>query len=171
MSIGAILVAIELSEDDRPLLEVAQLYAKALGAKLYLVHVMPAAPDFVGLPKEGEAEPAGGEAVGPGLETGDVEVGYAYDRDLAAERARAAHAELAIRRERLEAAGVPTTALMIEGPAAEKIAAEAQKLDCGLIIVGAHQRGLLGQWLHGSTSREVLRDAPCPVLVVPTGRR
>jgi nucleotide-binding universal stress UspA family protein len=166
VSIRAILLAVEMSEDDRPLLEVAQLYAKALGARLYLVHVAPPEPDFVGLPKEGEAAP-GGELVEP---AGEAEVGYAYDRGRAAERTRAAHAELGVWGERLESAGVPTTALLIEGPAPEKIAAEAQKLGCGLIIVGAHHRNLLGQWLHGSTSREVLRDAPCPVLVVPTGR-
>ena len=161
MSVGAILLAVELSEDDRPLLDVAKLYAGALGAKLYLVHVVPPEPDFVGLPKEAEANPANPDT--------DVEVGYAYDRGVAAERARTAHAELGIWRELLEAAGVATTALLIEGPAAEKIAGEAKKLGCGLIIVGAHHRGLLGQWLHGSTSRAVLRDAPCPVLVVPAG--
>lgn len=161
MSTGAILLAVEMSEDDRPLLEVAKLYAKALGARLYLVHAVPPEPDFVGLPKEGEAEPPGGVA------TEGAEVGYAYDRGLAADRARSAHAELGVWRELLEAAGVVTTALLIEGPAAEKIAGEAEKLGCGLIIVGAHNRGLLGRWLHGSTSRELLRDAPCPVLVVP----
>ena len=73
-------------------------------------------------------------------------------------------------RDRLAGAGLTTTALLIEGPAAEKIAAEARRLGCGLIVVGAHQRGLLGHWLHGSTSQEVLRDAPCPVLVVPVRR-
>jgi nucleotide-binding universal stress UspA family protein len=165
MSVGAILLAVEMSEDDRPLLEVAKLYAKALGARLYLVHAVPPEPDFVGLPKEGEAEPAGGVA------TEGAEVGYAYDRGLAADRARAAHAELGVWRELMEAAGVTTTALLIEGPPAEKIAGEAEKLGCGLIIVGAHNRGLLGRWLHGSTSRELLRDAPCPVLVVPMGDR
>jgi nucleotide-binding universal stress UspA family protein len=165
MSVGSILLAVELSDDNRPLLDVAKLYARALGAKLYLVHVMPPEPDFVGLPKEGEAAPAAGAAV----DSEGAEVGYAYDRGMAAERARAAHAELHAWRELLEAAGVPTTALLIEGPAAEKIAREAERLGCGLVIVGAHHRGLLGQWLHGSTSRAVLRDAPCPVLVVPTG--
>ena len=165
MGISAILLAVELTEEEPPLLDVAQLYATALGAKLYLVHVMPPEPDFVGLPKEGEAAPAGGAAADPE----GTEVGYAYDRGMAAERTRAAHAELHAWRELLEAAGVPTTALLIEGPAAEKIAGEAKKLGCGLIIVGTHHRGLLGQWLHGSTSRVVLREAPCPVLVVPTG--
>jgi nucleotide-binding universal stress UspA family protein len=157
--VAAILAAIELVEDDRALLDVAALYARALQARLYLVHVMPPEPDFVGLPKEAEANPAGPDD--------DAPVGYAYDRGVAADRARAAHDELHALRDRLAAAGLTTTALLIEGPSAEKIAAEARRLDCGLIVVGAHQRGLLGTWLHGSTSRELLRDAPCPVLVVP----
>jgi nucleotide-binding universal stress UspA family protein len=154
MSVAAILLAVEMADDDRPLLEVAERYAKAFGARLYLVHVMPAEPAFVGLPKALEAACPGG--------SGRVEVGYAYDRHMTAERARAAHEALHAWGERLQAAGVSTTALLIEGPAAEKIATEAQKLGCGLIIVGAHHRGLLERWLHGST-------APCPVLIVPTG--
>ena len=159
MSGADILVAIELAPDDQPLLEVAGRYARALQAGLCLVHVMPPEPDFVGLPKEGEASPAASDD--------GVEVGYAYDRGLAAERARAAHEALHALRDRLAADGLQTTALLIEGPAAEKIGAEARRLGCGLIVVGAHHRGLLGRWLHGSTSGEVLRDAPCPVLVVP----
>lgn len=159
MTVAAILLAVELVENDQPLLEVAERQARALGAKLYLVHVMPPEPDFVGLPKQAEANPASPED--------EVEVGYAYDRGVAADRARAAHDELHAVRDRLTAAGLTVTALLIEGPAAEKIAEEANRLDCGLIIVGSHQRGLLGKWLHGSTSRELLRDAPCPVLVVP----
>jgi nucleotide-binding universal stress UspA family protein len=162
VSVGAILAAVELTDEDQPLLEAAELYTRALEAKLYLVHVMPPAPEFVGLPKEAEANPAS-----PGEET---PVGYAYDRGMAAERTRAAHDELQALRDRLAGAGIAATALLIEGPAADKIAAEAQRLDCGLIVVGAHQRGLLGHWLHGSTSQEVLRDAPCPVLVVPVAR-
>jgi nucleotide-binding universal stress UspA family protein len=162
VSVAAILAAVELSEDDRPLLEAAELFARALQASLYLVHVMPPAPDFVGLPKEAEANPANPDR--------EVPIGYAYDRSLAAERARAAHDELHALRDRLAGAGMTATALLIEGPAAEKIAAEARRLGCGMIIVGGHQRGLLGQWLHGSTAREVLRDAPCPVLVVPVAR-
>ncbi len=72
MSIAAILLAVEMADDDRPLLEIARLYAKALGARLYLVHVMPAAPAFVGLPRTLEAAPAARAEA--------IEVGYAYDR-------------------------------------------------------------------------------------------
>ena len=159
MTVGAVLPQSSLVEDDRALLEVAELYAGALQARLYLVHVMPPAPTSSACrrrPRPARPVPTPRSAVG-----------YAYDRGLAAERARTAHDELHALRDRLAGAGVSATALLIEGPAAEKIAAEARRLGCGLIIVGAHQRGLLGQWLHGSTSRELLRDAPCPVLVVP----
>ena len=159
--VAAILVAVELVAEDQRLLETAELYARALQAQLYLVHVMPPEADFVGLPKEAEANPATADE--------GAEVGYAYDRSLLAERTRAAHDELHALRARLSGAGLAVTALLIVGPAGEKIDAEAQRLGCGLIIVGSHQRGLLGHWLHGSTSREVLRDAPCPVLVVPVG--
>ena len=58
MSIATILVAVELVAEDRALLEAAELHAKALGADLYLVHVVPPEADFVGLPKEAEANPA-----------------------------------------------------------------------------------------------------------------
>jgi nucleotide-binding universal stress UspA family protein len=159
VSTGALLVAVELAADDRPLLEVAEVYARALQAKLYLVHVMPPEADFVGLPKEAEANPANPDEA--------VDVGFAYDRGLAARRTRAAHDELQALRDRLAGAGLSVAALLIEGPAADKITAEAQRLGCGLIVVGAHHRGLLGHWLHGSTSQDVLRAAPCPVLVVP----
>ena len=163
MSVAAILVAVELVEEDRALLEAADLQAKALGAELYLVHVVPPEADFVGRPKQAEANPASPDD--------DVEVGYAYDRSVAADRMRAARDELHAVRDRLAAAGLSVSALLIEGEPAEKIAEEARRLCCGLIVVGAHQRGLLGKWLHGSTSRELLRDAPCPVLVVPVSRR
>ena len=153
---GPILVALESSKADLALLEMARAYARAFSARLYLVHVAPPEPDFVGLPKA-EMPP----------DPGDAEVGYAYDRKIAAERAKAAHADLEARRAEMEAAGIPATALLIEGVTADKILAEATRLDAGLIIVGSHQRGTLGRWLHGSTSREVLHTTPCPVLVVP----
>jgi nucleotide-binding universal stress UspA family protein len=82
-------------------------------------------------------------------------------------RGRAAHEALHELRDRLTAAGLTATALLIEGLPAEKIAAEARRLGCGLIVLGTHHRGLLGQWLHGDTAQDVLRRAPCPVLVVP----
>lgn len=154
-----ILLALELTDADAPLLAAGRTYARAFGAHLYVVHVVPPEPDFVGLPREGEG--------GRPPEPGEPRVGYAYDRTMKATRARAAHERLESIRGELEAGGIEATALLIEGAHGEKILDEAARLDAGLIIVGSHQRSTLGEWLLGSTSRAVLRATPCPVLVVP----
>ena len=40
-----------------------------------------------------------------------------------------------------------------------------ERLD--LLLVGVRNRSVLGQWMVGSTTEALLRQAPCPVLVVP----
>jgi nucleotide-binding universal stress UspA family protein len=157
---STILVALELSPDDRALLETAKDQARAFGAPLHLVHVAAGAADFVGLPKRGEAEPAVRTA-------GEIPVGYAYDRQKAAERLEAAHADLEGLAAGARKAGLDVKALLLEGATAERIVAEAARQGARLIVLGSHQRGTIGEWLLGSVAHEVLRKAPCPVLVVP----
>ena len=43
-------------------------------------------------------------------------------------------------------------------------AAEAERAD--MIVVGSHGRGAVGRLFLGSVSEHVVRNAPCPVLVV-----
>jgi quercetin dioxygenase-like cupin family protein len=53
-----------------------------------------------------------------------------------------------------------------EGDAPEEILRLAQALKCDLIVMGTHGRAGLGRLLRGSVAEEVLRRAPCPVVVV-----
>ena len=55
-----------------------------------------------------------------------------------------------------------------EGEAPQEILRLARALKCDLIIMGTHGRAGLGRLLAGSVAEEVLRKAPCPVLVVKT---
>ena len=48
---------------------------------------------------------------------------------------------------------------------AETIVNVAKERDAAAIVVGAHGHGRLGEVLLGSTSRDVIRRAPCPVIV------
>jgi nucleotide-binding universal stress UspA family protein len=54
------------------------------------------------------------------------------------------------------------------GSAASTIVRVAKKWRADLIVMGSHGRGKVKGILMGSVSQDVLRDAPCLILVVPT---
>lgn len=60
---------------------------------------------------------------------------------------------------------------IVEGEVAEQIAKAAAGERADYLVVGAEGRGPLRQLILGSVSQEVLKRAPCPVLVVPASPR
>lgn len=62
--------------------------------------------------------------------------------------------------------GIPTAFLVWEGTPGESIvdAAAAERVD--LIVLGTHGRRGVNRSLFGSVSDHVIRNAPCPVVVV-----
>ena len=52
------------------------------------------------------------------------------------------------------------------GSPGERICATAADHAIELIILGSHERGAFGRFVHGSVSDYVVHHAPCPVLVV-----
>lgn len=63
-------------------------------------------------------------------------------------------------------AGLPVSFMVWEGEPGQSIvdAAAAEQVD--LVVVGSHGRGAVGRLFIGSVSEFVVRNAPCPVLVV-----
>lgn len=53
------------------------------------------------------------------------------------------------------------------GNAAAIIVGVAKKWRADLIAIGSHGHGKVKGILMGSVSQDVLRDAPCPILIVP----
>jgi nucleotide-binding universal stress UspA family protein/quercetin dioxygenase-like cupin family protein len=53
-----------------------------------------------------------------------------------------------------------------EGDAPDEILRLARAVPCDLIVMGTHGRAGLGRLLNGSVAEEVLRKAPCPVVIV-----
>ena len=49
---------------------------------------------------------------------------------------------------------------------ADTLVRMAREQDAPVLVIGAHNHGALSEVLLGSTSRDVLRHAPCPVVVV-----
>lgn len=59
-----------------------------------------------------------------------------------------------------------TDVVVEHGSPGERICATAADHAIELIILGSHERGAFGRFVHGSVSDYVVHHAPCPVLVV-----
>lgn len=62
--------------------------------------------------------------------------------------------------------GVSAGTHLLEGAVLERIAAEAERLDASLLIVGARGVGFMRHWLLGATAERLLRKTRRPILVV-----
>jgi nucleotide-binding universal stress UspA family protein len=70
----------------------------------------------------------------------------------------------------LRTAGIRAEPLIQTGPVAEVIVDEADRQNVQLIILGANVRNGISNRILGSIAERVTRNAPCPVLIVPTPR-
>ena len=78
-------------------------------------------------------------------------------------RLEEAAAELVLRGRRYQ---VATSFMIWEGDPAESIVEAATSEGADSIVIGSHGRAALGRALIGSVSDQVVRHAPCPVMVV-----
>ena len=140
-----ILVALDLSEHTDTIIAKAKDIAVPTDARVWLLHVADPDPDFVGF-----------------------DVGPQNERDARAAEFHADHTRVQSLADGLRSDGIQATALLVQGPYAETILKEAADLDVDLIVMGSHGRGAMYQLLVGSTSEGVIRDADCPVMLIPT---
>jgi universal stress protein A len=142
ITIKKILVPTDFSPASRKSFSYAIRFAKGLGSKLTLLHVIepPVSLTLAGLPNA---------AAFSEKELADTKTGL---HQLVAEAG---------------AAGVSDAKSMVRtGVATHEIVEAAKELDCDLIVIATH--GYTG-WKYfaiGSTAERVARAAPCPVLVV-----
>lgn len=140
-----VLVAVDLSPAADKVIAAAERVALAIGAEVFVLHVAEPEPDFVG-----------------------YDAGPNVVRQQVADEYRREHRAVQDLAERLRAAGVRATALLIQGPTAATTLREAVRLNVELIVVGSHGHGAVYDVLVGSYSAAILRQSPVPVLVVPT---
>ncbi len=139
-----ILVAIDFLEANPDVVATAIGLNKIHGGKLWLVYADDSAPYF----HSPEREDASGTAT---LDTGSIDT----------------NAALAKIRKQLSKAETAAKFVLLDGPAAENILEKAVEIGADLIVIGAHRHGRLYHILFGDTGDEIMRRAPCPVLVVP----
>jgi nucleotide-binding universal stress UspA family protein len=139
-----LLVALDLGDRSAAVLEKARQIAATTSAAVWLLHVAEPDPDFVGW-----------------------EAGPQSVRDGVAESFRKEHQKIQEMADDLRADAVDATALLVQGPTVETILEQASKLGVDMIAMGSHGRSAVHQLLVGSVSEGVLREAKCPVLIVP----
>ena len=138
-----VLVAVDFSDESKEALEYAGTLAGRLGASLSIVHV-----------------------VEPDLGVPPVEAPLLAVKPTDSERLAEAKLDLNALAERMLGACRVVETSVRSGIAFFEIAEAAKALSADFIVLGAH--GLAGSspTLLGSTVEKVVRQSPCPVLVV-----
>jgi len=147
----SILLATDGSKDAEIASRTVADLAGRTGSELHVLYVWEAANPYVE-----DVQMAGGEPVNPRL---DAELRSLFERqareilDAEVERVRAA-------------GGTVAQAHLRMGRADREIAALAEEIGVGLVVMGSRGRGGIRRALLGSVSDSVVRHAHCPVLVV-----
>lgn len=139
-----ILVPVDFSDATDAVVARSIELARALQARVTLLHIVAPDPDFVG-----------------------YEPGPQSVRDTVAKHVHDEHKQLHALEERMSSQGVNVTSLLIQGYTAEKILKECERLKSDLLVMGSHGHSALHHLLVGSVTEGVLRKVACPVVVVP----
>lgn len=143
--IGPLIAPTDFSEGANHAVQAAALLARKLGVRLTVLHVLPEA-----LPPKGEK---------------DLEA-----KRWAAEKLRR-DAEIRLRSlsESLGLGSEQIDLSLVTGVDAAEIVHMSKEIHAGCIVIGTRGLSGLPRVLLGSVTDQVLREAPCPVLVVPLG--
>ena len=142
LSIQTILVPTDFGETSDHALEAALDLAKALQAKVHVLHVYQ-------IPVYGF--PDGAFVPGP---------------EIAAKISESSERGLAATLDRFKDRGIPLSKSLRTGAAHEEIVACAKELPAQVIVMGTHGRGALAHALLGSVTERVVRTSPIPVLTI-----
>jgi len=139
-----ILVAVDLEQGDILLLNHATELAQKFDAKVWIIHVAMPDPEFVG-----------------------IDAGPVYIRRTIAEDLRTEHKNLRTYSKLLNDNKVTADALLLQGPTADTIFEEANKLEADLIVIGAHKHNFMKRVFGQDVSHQIIDGSKIPMLIVP----
>ena len=142
---GPILAATDLSDPAQGALAIASLLSAKIGEPMVALHVVDYSPMVV-VP----------EAFGPGIPIPVSEEEHKAILKAAADRLLDVITRLEIKADRLVEEGAPP----------DRIVSVAEQIEARMVVVGTAGGGGLRRMLLGSVAEDVLRLAPCSVLLV-----
>ena len=140
-----ILVPVDFSDVTDLVLDEARDLAEAMDAKLVVIHVASATPDFVA-----------------------YDAGPEYIRDSIAIQLHEKHQKLEPYKDMLNTTGLDVQTMLVPGEPSKKIIDEIQRMKPDLVVMGSHGHGALYHLVTGSVSSSVIQHATCPVVIVPS---
>jgi nucleotide-binding universal stress UspA family protein len=143
-----IVIGVDFSAVTKPLLKAAKALGLAQNARLVLVHAV--AP---------EPSPAR-----------SLRVASPSEADEASKRLRLARRRLDAILNQMHRQRVDALALLFHGMPKDHLLREARTRKAQFLVVGSHGAGLHYRMTLGRTAMDVLSQAPCPVLIVPSPR-
>lgn len=150
VSIRKILVPLDGSELSERALPLADLMAERHDASVTLLRAVQGLARIV-------ATTSAGDPMGASLAVDPTELFEQGKREAAADLERA--------RARLHAKAVES--IVVEGDPARSILEQARTIEADLIVMSTRGEGGIVRAVLGSVADEVVRSAPCPVLLVP----
>jgi universal stress protein A len=142
-----ILAPVDFSGATAGVIQVAEELARLSGGRVLLFH-----------------------AVQPPLVTSDYGLPFEDVQELAAVSERASARQLEHLACQLQSRGIEVATRQEHGAAVRAIREAAAELSPAYVVLGSHGHGAVYELLVGSTAQGVLKDSPCPVVVVPRKR-
>jgi len=139
-----ILVAVDLSDLATVVVDYAASFAKAFKSHVHIIHVEAPVPSYIG-----------NEIIPPVIPEENIEETERINRDLSAMVEHFRKKEINADYE------------LIKGPVIESIVERACRYDADMIILGAHNHGFLYRAFIGSVCSGVVKNSPCPVVIIP----
>jgi len=149
------IVALDFSDITQKVLQHAKTMTTTLKTDVSFIHMAEPHPNQIAY----DYDPASISAIDP-----------AEIRDHIAQRFHQEHQTLQQYAEQFRNDGIPCTALMVQGKTVDLLLQEADRLAADFIIAGSHGKGMISQWLLGSTSEELLKRSIIPVYLVPADK-
>ncbi len=150
-----ILVPLDGSDHAALALAPAKEFARAFGATLLLIEVVPTGGAALAM----ATDVATGAMTDPAAITTDVAV-----------REQAAEGYISAVAQQLAAEGIEAAYAVGRGDEGGSIIEAAEREQADLIVMATHQRGALGRLFRGSVADDVVRRARMPVLIIPPER-
>lgn len=140
-----IVALVDLSDLAFEVLRQAGQFAKAFNSEVVILHVVPREPVML------EMNPLSPVSM----------------RKPSQQVLGSHYAKLQGMRDALVRSGVHATIRQMVDVSSSGVLAETKNLQAGLIILGSHPHSTIYHLLIGSMADDVLKNAPCPVVVVP----